>query len=197
MTIDNRSDQRITNMLNSKKGESQSEAPDEYVPQPLSASSEEKADKAAKEPRFNPFEETDDSDVIDLSMPNGPAINFRPTEIRFHSTKTVGTGSIRIDSKKNNSVNSFDGFFVRSYSEGEDPEYRIDGKSNKRVQRFAMTGKQSILPELHRAAAILILDSNIIPELNLKKILSMALDAKGYLNICDPQAPRYSNRICQ
>ena len=184
-------------MLNSKReGESKSEAQDEYVPQSLSTSSEEKGDKAAREPRFNPFEAGAESDVIDLSMPNGPAINFRPTEIRFHSTKTVGTGSIRIDSKKNNSVSSFDGFFVRSYSEGEDPEYRIDGKSNKKVQRFAMTGKQSILPELQRAAAILILDSNITPELTMKKILSMPLDTSGYLNICDPQAPRYSGRTC-
>lgn len=194
MTSVNRSDQRITTMLNSKKGESKSEAHDEYVPQPVSASSEDKGEKAAREPRFNPFEAS--SDVIDLSMPNGPAVNFRPTEIRFHSTKTVGTGSIRIDSKKNNSVSSFDGFFVRSYSEGEDPEYRIDAKSNKKVQRFAMTGKQSVLPELHRAAAILILDSNIVPELNLKKIISMSLDNSGYMNICDPQAPRYSNRTC-
>ncbi len=124
---------RITTMLNSKKGESQSEAHDEYVPQPLSASSEEKGDKAAREPRFNPFEAGADSDVIDLSMPNGPAINFRPTEIRFHPTKTVGTGSIRIDSKKSNSVSSYDGFFIKSYAEGEDPDYRVDSKTGKRI----------------------------------------------------------------
>ena len=168
------------------------------MPTPMPAPSQEKRDAAVvKPPRFNPFEDQTDMEVIDLSMPNGPAVNFRPTEIRFHSTKTVGTGSIRIDSKKNHSVSSFDGFFVRSYTEGEDPEYRIDAKTNKKVQRFAMTGKLSILPELHRAAAILILDSNIVPELSLKKVLSMPLDENGYLNICDPQSPRYSGRICR
>ena len=189
-----RSAQRISTMLSSsRKSGAKSAAKDEeeYVPEPLPASAD------AREPRFNPFEEQEGGQVLDLSLPNGPATNFKPVEIRFHSTKTVGTGSIRIDSKKNNSVSSFDGIYIRSYAEGEDPEFRVDSKTNKKVQRFALTAKHSILPELHRAAGILILTSRIFPEISMRQVLGMEVDENGYLNICDPQAPHYSKRICQ
>ncbi len=87
----------------------------------------------------------------------------------------MGTGSIRIDSKKSNSVTSYDGFFVKSYAEGEDPDYRVDAKSGKRILRFCMNGKQSLLPELHRAAGILVLGSRIKPDLTMEEIMAIGL----------------------
>ncbi len=195
-----RTAQRISTMLKGGKDGTQvsrieeaSKEDEEYVPTPLSASP---AAEGTRQARYNPFDETDPSKVLDLSLPNGPGANFKATEIRFHPTKTVGTGPIRIDSKKSNSVSSYDGFYIKSYAEGEDPDYRVDAKTGKRILRFCLSGKQSLLPELQRAAGILVLGSRIKPELTMHEIADMELNEEGYINICDPQSPVYCRRTC-
>lgn len=147
-------------------------------------------------PVFNPFEDVPDDRLIDLSLPKGPSPNFKPVEIRFHTTKTVGTGSIKIKNAKNNSVGYFDAVYIKTYPEGEDPDFRIDPKTQKKVQRFALSARQSLLPELHRAAGILLLGSRVQSDLTMQEVMAMPLDENGYLNTCDPQAPIYCQQTC-
>lgn len=196
-----RSAQRMNTMLRSTRGggqaakgkdQSKQETPG-YVPEPLPGSDKP---EEPRPPRFNPFEDSPDNKILDLSLPKGPSPNFKAVEIRFHNTKTVGTGSIRINNPKNNSMGYFDAVYLKSYPEGEDADYRIDPKTHKKLQRFALSARQSLLPELHRAAGILLLSSRIQPELTMQEVLAMPLDQNGYLNTCDPQAPVYSNQTC-
>lgn len=75
--------------------------------------------------------------------------------------------------------------------------FRFDSKAKKLVARFAMTGKLSVLAELHRALYILLLDSKIVSDLTLEEVMAMEFDGKGKLDISVLQTPQYSDKICR
>lgn len=57
-----------------------------------------------------------------------------------------------------------------------------------------MSGKRSILNQLHRAIRILMEDSYMRPQLTLAEVLNMEV-LNNQLNICEPQMPVYSKKV--
>lgn len=123
-----RSSQRITNnLLNNRRAASNNEP--NIDPILLEEAAKESGNvQQQQRPRKNPFAVTKDDvgSVIDLTTP-GSCLNFTPSEVRYDPSRTVGVGSIRMDSKKSQySWASYDGWFLKNYREGEDPDYRYD-----------------------------------------------------------------------
>ena len=120
-----RGQQRISQLM--LKSERAAKDAGNKITKAVNATEEEEKDsekaQAVRLPRSNPFEAPVD-EVLDLSVPGGK-LNFEESEVRFASNKTVGVGNIKIDVKKSQfGVSSYDGWFIKSYSLGEDPDWR-------------------------------------------------------------------------